>query len=71
MHRFIPLKSSPAPKPDWRWLAHRLERELEQPADSPGSLFRALNVSVDRLPAVWTVDFIMAEDGQYYGEFGG
>ena len=67
-HRFSPLNGAPPAVPAWRWLAHRLERELI--GESTASLFDALGVEPDKLPVVWTVDFILANDNQYYvGEF--
>lgn len=60
---FVALAGAPAAPGAWKQLARRLARELE--GDAP--LFQVLGVRHEQLPAVWTVDFIAADDGHYYG----
>eukprot|EP00658_Telonema_sp_P-2_P006825 TRINITY_DN12575_c0_g1_i2.p2 TRINITY_DN12575_c0_g1~~TRINITY_DN12575_c0_g1_i2.p2 ORF type:complete len:147 (+),score=18.75 TRINITY_DN12575_c0_g1_i2:284-724(+) len=65
--RFLALNGAPSPVPAWRFLAHRLEQEL---GGGDQGLFEVLAIKPDQLPAVWTVDFILGDDNQYYvGEF--
>ena len=68
--RFHALGQAPSAAPAWRWVAHQLNNELSAGGMQAGAgvtMFDALNVDVEQLPAMWAVGVILGEDGQYYG----
>ena len=67
--RFHALGDAPPAAPAWRWVAHQLNNELSAGGMQAGAgvtMFDALSVDVEQLPAMWAVAVILGEDGQYY-----